>query len=81
MKKNSKSFLEVLVKIPQKLKTSPQDYSKDHKFIDLLRYKSLTARVTLTQKTVVSDGFVDFVEEAYLTLKPFTTFLEKAIST
>lgn len=81
---NEKKFQEFfggLGEDSEKLKTSPQDYSKDHKFIDLLRYKSLTARVTLTQKTVVSDGFVDFVEEAYLTLKPFTTFLEKAIST
>ena len=76
---NGDELIEI-VEDPDKLKTSPQNYKNDHKYIDLLRYKSITAQINLTQKIVISDGFTDFVEETYLKLRPLTDFLEKAVA-
>ncbi|MEM8764117.1 MAG: DUF2461 domain-containing protein [Bacteroidota bacterium] len=64
----------------KKLKSAPKGYSKAHEHIDLLRYNNLTAQINLTEGMVISDHFVDFVEEAYITLKPLNDYLEKAIS-
>ena len=75
-----RNFFGGLAEDPDKLKTSPQNYKNDHKYIDLLRYKSITAQINLTQKIVISDGFTDFVEETYLKLRPLTDFLEKAVA-
>ncbi|MEO1487106.1 MAG: DUF2461 domain-containing protein [Bacteroidota bacterium] len=69
-----------LAEDPDKLKTTPRDYPKDHKYIQLLRYNNLTARADLTVDMVQSDHFVDYVEEVYLTIRPFNDYLEKAIS-
>ncbi|GAB5476149.1 MAG: DUF2461 domain-containing protein [Maribacter sp.] len=78
--KEFKDFYGGLAYDDQKLKTSPREYANDHKHIDLLRYKNITAQAELTQKIVVSDGFVDYVEEGYLALQPLNDFLKKAIS-
>lgn len=64
----------------KKLKSAPKGFPKDHKHIELLRYNNLTAQVNLTEEMFVSEHFVDFVEEAYFTLKPLNDYLEKAIS-
>ena len=78
--KKFKNFFGGLAEDSGKLKTSPRGYSNDHKHVELLRYNNLTANVKLTQEMVISDGFVDYVEEAFLTLKPLNDFLEKTIS-
>ncbi len=65
---------------PKRLKSAPKGYSRDHRHIDLLRYNNLTAQVPLTEEMVISDHFVDFVEEAYLVLQPLNDYLEKALS-
>lgn len=62
------------------LKTSPQGFSSDHRFIEILRRKSIIVQAELTHEMVVSDGFVDYVEEVYLAMRPFTDYLEKAIA-
>ncbi len=78
--KDFQGFFGGLSEDVDKLKTSPQGYPNDHEHIELLRYKSIIAQAKLTQKIVVSDGFVDYVEEAYLKLRPFTDYLIKVIS-
>ncbi|MBP2831085.1 DUF2461 domain-containing protein [Aquimarina sp. U1-2] len=78
--KKFQDFFGGLAHDPDKLKTSPRNYSNDHKHIELLRYNNLTAQVKLTQELVVSDDFVDYVEEAFVTLQPLNKFIMKAIS-
>ncbi len=78
--KEFRDFYGGLSEDDQKLKTSPREYPNDHKHIELLRYKNITAQAELTQKIVVSDGFIDYIEEGYLALQPLNNFLEKAIS-
>ncbi|MFD1063804.1 DUF2461 domain-containing protein [Winogradskyella litorisediminis] len=75
-----KSFYGGLNEYEDKLVTSPQGYNSDHKFINLINHKSYTATIELTEDQVVSDNFVDLVEEAYLKFKPLDEFLVKAIS-
>jgi uncharacterized protein (TIGR02453 family) len=76
--KKFQDFYGGLGEDPDKLKTSPQNYPNDHTYIELLRYKNFVAVRDLTEKEVVSDSFIDLVEEAYLTVLPFSNFLKKA---
>lgn len=55
--------------------------SKDYVFIELLRYKSLIAKVLFTQEIMVTVKFVEFGEESYLIIESFTNFLKRAILT
>ncbi|MEL6389735.1 MAG: DUF2461 domain-containing protein [Bacteroidota bacterium] len=63
-----------------KLKTSPKGYSKDHKHIDLLRYKSFTAQLKPSKEELIKGNLTTIVEDAYLKLQPLTQWLTKAIS-
>lgn len=61
------------------LKTSPKGYPADHPHIALLRRKNFTARIPLHEDEVVSDEFVDRVEQAYVSIRPFLDFMEEAV--
>ena len=65
---------------PDKLKTSPKGYAKDHPWVAYLRYKRFTAMRNLTEAEVTGDGFQAIVAQAYLLSKPFQEFLKKATS-
>lgn len=64
----------------KKLKTSPHGYSNDHKYVDLLRYKSFVVSRNLSEGEFLSDQFIDIIERAYLVSQPFRAFLKKATS-
>ncbi|MEM6398283.1 MAG: DUF2461 domain-containing protein [Bacteroidota bacterium] len=61
------------------LKTSPRDYPTDHPHIELLRHKSLTVMHSLEDKRVMSDDFVDELEQAFLIMRPFLDYLQQAV--
>lgn len=80
---NKKKFVKLfggLSNDKNQLKTSPRGYSNDHPNIDLIRRKSFTASIEPLKKEIMSANLTDLIEEAYLTLKPFNKWLEKAIS-
>lgn len=62
----------------QKLKTSPQNYDQEHPHIELLRRKNFVVMRNLTQEEIMSEDFVDLVEEGYLALQPLLQYLEQA---
>ena len=74
------SFYGGLNQYDDKLVTSPQNYDKDHQYIELINNKSFTATIDLTEDQVTSDHFIDLVEEAYLKYKPLDEFIVKAIT-
>ena len=78
--KDFKSAYGGLNEYEDKLVTSPQNYDKNHKHIDLINNKSFTATITLTEAQVTSDDFVDLVEDAYLKFKPLDDYIVKAIT-
>lgn len=62
------------------LKSSPRGYSKDHPHVNLLRRKSFTAGVEPRAEDIINGSLTEMVEDAYLTLRPFNDWLERAIS-
>ncbi len=79
-KKEFQDFFGGLAEDKHELKTAPRDYDINHKHIDLIKRKNFTATTNLAQKIVVSDSFVDYVEEAYLILRPFTDYVARALT-
>lgn len=64
---------------PRALKTAPRGFPKDHAHIELLRRRSFTGVKMLKPADVISDGFVDMVEEGYLAILPLNEWLKKVI--
>lgn len=80
---NEKKFQKIfggLAEDEHALKTSPRGYSNGHPHVELLRRKSFTATYQPTKAALIKGNLADFVEEAYLTARPFTQWLEKATS-
>lgn len=63
------------------LKTAPKGYPKDHKNIDLLRYKNFYAFRRFTDKEVLSSEFLDMTHEAMLTVRPFFDYFTDILTT
>lgn len=63
----------------EQLKTAPRDYPKDHPEIELLKYKSFLASHKLTEKDMLSDGFVEHCGKVFKALYPFDQFLNEAV--
>lgn len=78
-KKSFVDFYGGLSEDPDQLKTSPRDYSADHRHIELLRRKNFVAIRPLRQKEVVSDDFIDILEKAYVELQPMNAYLKNAV--
>lgn len=77
-----KDFVRVFGELRgDQLKTAPQGYPKDHKNIDLLRYKQFFAGRDFTDKEVLSADFLDMAHEATLTLRPFFDFFSEVLTT
>ena len=65
---------------PKMLKTSPQGYSGDHEYIDLLRRKNFTISKRITQDDVLGDDFPALVVEAYTKMRPLLVYMREALS-
>lgn len=57
------------------LKTAPKGYPKDHKYIELLKHKSLIVMKDIPDKEVVADNFIDHVTDVCRAMKPLNDFL------
>ncbi len=64
----------------EKLSLMPKGYAKDHPYIDLLKYKSITAIQNMDDEFVQSKGFLKHCGNAFKALKPFNDFLNEANS-
>lgn len=64
----------------EKLKTSPKGFSKEHRFIELLRNKSFVVQHDLTQKEIQQDDFQDKLVQIYKEMLPFRNYLNKAVT-
>jgi uncharacterized protein (TIGR02453 family) len=73
---NQKDFKSYFGEIEgDKVKTSPKGYSKDHPYIELLRFKSFLAAKLISDKDVLSTNFFDHVMSAVRVLKPLNDFM------
>ena len=62
------------------LKTSPKGYSQDHRFIDLMRYKSFAVKHDLSTKQIFSDDFQSTLISLYKEMLPFRRYLNHALT-
>jgi len=65
----------------EKLKTSPKGFEKDHPYIEYLRHKSFVLSQPIADTDIRSGAFVAIALEAYEKMKPFHSFLSRAINT
>lgn len=62
----------------EQLKTKPRDYSIDHPYIDLLRFKNYTVLHNVSDKKVMSENFLSYAVDVFKMLKPFDDFLNQS---
>lgn len=65
----------------EQLKTAPKGFPKDHKAIDLLRYKQLTVWKGFTDKEVLSKDFPNQVNETFKAMRPFFDYMSDVLTT
>lgn len=63
-----------------KLKTAPKGYSKDHPYIDLLRYRSFVVSCAFTDEEVCKKNFVKVAAGVCRAIKPLNDFLKEALA-
>jgi uncharacterized protein (TIGR02453 family) len=79
---SEKKFQETYGKLStdSALKTSPKEYDKDHRHIELLRLKRYASMVEITQDDITSDDFQDKVVEYYEIMMPLGRYINKAVN-
>ncbi len=73
---SDKEFIKMFKEIDgEKLKSAPKGYSNDHRYIELLKFKSfLVSRMISDTEICNKDGF-DLIIRASRAMKPFNDFL------
>lgn len=59
----------------ESLKTAPKGYPKDHRHIDLLKFKSFTVIRYLKDNEVLREDYFNYVLGGFEAMKPFNDFL------
>ncbi len=65
--------------IGDKLKTAPKGFDKNNPNIHLIRYKSYTVMMPLSDDLIQSDNLYETILSSFKTMFPFNNFLNKAI--
>ncbi len=63
------------------LKTAPKGFDKEHPAIDLIRKKGYIAVRNFTDKEVLSDDFLDQIDNSFRTLRPFFDYMSEVLTT
>ncbi|WP_025741161.1 DUF2461 domain-containing protein [Aquimarina pacifica] len=79
-KKSFKDTFGGILLDPNKLKTTPKGYSSDHRYIDLLRYRTFAVVHPLTKNDVLEENFMDRVIDVYKEMLPFRRYFNEAVT-
>ncbi len=63
------------------LKTAPRGFDKNHPDVDLLRKKGFIAVKNFTDEQVLSEEFLEIVDESYQALRPFFNLFSDILTT
>jgi uncharacterized protein (TIGR02453 family) len=75
---SNKEFIKYFGKIEgEKLKSAPKGFSKDHKYIELLKHKSFLASGQISDSYIVSKNCFDYVISAFRAMKPLNDFMNE----
>jgi uncharacterized protein (TIGR02453 family) len=61
----------------EKLKKAPKGFPPDHKYIELLKYKSYLVVQEVPDKVVLSNGYFQHALDVFRTMKPLNDFLNE----
>jgi uncharacterized protein (TIGR02453 family) len=79
---NSKSFKETFGTLQgERLTSAPQGFSKDHKDIDLLRYKQFLLVKKFSDKEVLSENFAKQASDTFKKMRPFFDLMSEVLTT
>lgn len=67
--------------IGEGVKTAPKGYAKDHPGIDLLRRNQFLFQHAFTDREVLASDFVDAMDAAYRTIRPFFDHMSEVLTT
>ncbi len=77
---NNRAFKDTFGEMrPDKLKSAPKGYAKDHEAIELLKYKSFLVEQTYSDDELLSASFEEKLRNAIVTLQPLNAFLIRAL--
>ncbi len=89
MAENATEFLEIIndpefrATFPEmydhKLKTAPKGFPKDHKFIELLKYKSFVFSTRIENKKITDENFIFYTVQIFNQLRHANVFLYDAL--
>lgn len=63
------------------LKTAPKGFDKEHSAIDLIRRKQYIFVKNFTDKEVLADDFLNEVNDAFKTIRPFFDYMSDVLTT
>jgi uncharacterized protein (TIGR02453 family) len=79
---NNNSFKSVWGElVGDELKTAPRDFDKDHTNIDLIKKKQYIFIKKYTDKEVLSDHFLEDVNNAYKAIRPYFDYMSDVLTT
>lgn len=79
---NSRSFKDSFETLKgEQVKTAPQDFSKDHEAIDLLRYKQFLLIRKFSDKEVLSEHFLKEANQTFKNMRPFFDYMSEVLTT
>ncbi len=75
---NDKEFIKLFKELEgEKRKTAPKGYSRDHIYIELLKFKSFLVSKMISDKEICSKECFDMIIRASRTMKPLNDFLNE----
>jgi len=79
---NYKTFVKTFHSLKrEQLKSSPTGFDKDHKAIDLLRFKQFIVTKNFSDEEVLADNFADKVDETFKAMRPFFDYMSDVLTT
>ncbi len=78
----SKKFIDTFGQLDgSKVKTAPKGFAKDHKNIDLLRYKQFLVSKKFTEKEMLSKDFYKEANKVFENMRPFFDYMSEVLTT
>lgn len=65
----------------EELKTAPRNFDQGHRAIDLIRKKQFVFRKSYSDQEVLSDQFIEEVNTAFKTIRPFLDYMSDVLIT
>lgn len=67
--------------VGDELKTAPKGFDKDHPAIDLIRKKQYIFTKKYTDKDVISEGFIEDVNDSFKAIRPYFDYMSDVLTT